>query len=118
VWPLHGMAGSWGGIAAGIFGYRGLGGLGGVSFLAQFFGTAAAIVYATALGSVVYLALKFTVGIRLTREEEFRGSDLSIHHVSAYPEQEMGTGSPTIVGGKEEIHEKSRLLIASEPVAE
>ena len=32
VWPLHGLCGAWGGIAAGIFGAKALGGLGGVSF--------------------------------------------------------------------------------------
>lgn len=31
VWPLHGLCGAWGGIAAGIFGQQALGGLGGVS---------------------------------------------------------------------------------------
>jgi ammonia channel protein AmtB len=31
VWPLHGLCGAWGGIAAGIFGHEALGGLGGVS---------------------------------------------------------------------------------------
>jgi Amt family ammonium transporter len=30
VWPLHGLCGAWGGIAAGIFGTQALGGLGGV----------------------------------------------------------------------------------------
>jgi Amt family ammonium transporter len=101
VWPLHGIAGSWGGLAAGIFGSRVLGGVGGVSFLAQLTGTFAAIGYAAAIGSVVYLALKHTVGIRLSAEEEIRGSDLSVHRVSAYPEQEFGAdGSPTILEQK------------------
>ncbi len=118
VWPLHGVAGSWGGIAAGIFGYKQLGGLGGVSFLAQLSGTAAAVVYASALGSVVYLALKHTVGIRLTREEEFRGSDLSIHHVSAYPEQDLVAGNPTIGGNTKSEPTEGRLFPLTEPVAE
>ena len=38
VWPLHGLCGAWGGIAAGIFGAKALGGLGGVSFSAQLLG--------------------------------------------------------------------------------
>ncbi|MEJ2244909.1 MAG: ammonium transporter [Acidobacteriota bacterium] len=90
VWPLHGVAGSWGGIAAGIWGAKSLGGVGGVSFAAQCIGTISAVVYAIVVGMVVYLALRHTVGIRLSREEEIRGSDLSIHHVSAYPEQDVG----------------------------
>jgi len=28
VWPLHGLVGSWGGIATGIFGYKFFGGIG------------------------------------------------------------------------------------------
>ena len=96
VWPLHGVAGSWGGIAAGIFGSRALGGVGGVSFLAQLTGTLAAVVYAMAVGSIVYLTLKHMVGIRLSAEDEYRGSDISIHRVNAYPEQELGTGGPVM----------------------
>ena len=117
VWPLHGVAGSWGGIAAGIFGARALGGVGGVSFLAQCSGTFAAIGYASIMGSAVYLALKYTVGIRLSRDEELRGSDLSIHRVSAYPEQEFGSGSPALVEQKSAAH-NARVPIVSEPVAE
>jgi len=117
VWPLHGVAGSWGGIATGIFGAKALGGVGGISFLAQCSGTFAAVGYACITGSVVYLALKYTVGIRLTRDEELRGSDLSIHHVSAYPEQEFGTGSPALIEQKPAAH-NSRVPIVSEPVAE
>jgi len=96
VWPLHGVAGSWGGIATGIFGSKALGGIGGVSLAAQMTGTFAAVIYALAAGSVVYFALKHLVGIRLDRDEELRGSDLSIHRVSAYPEQEFGIGNPAI----------------------
>ena len=107
VWPLHGLAGSWGGIAAGIFGAKALGGVGGVSFLAQCTGTLAAIGYASVVGSVVYLAFKYTVGIRLSRDEELRGSDLSVHRVSAYPEQELGTSSPFLPEGKQR-HSSSR----------
>ena len=119
VWPLHGMAGSWGGIAAGIFGSRALGGVGGVSFLAQLTGTAAAIGYAAVVGSVVYFALKYTVGIRLTREEELRGSDISIHRVHAYPEQDMGSGgSPVMPERKSPVLGHTRVPMNAEPIAE
>jgi ammonium transporter, Amt family len=87
VWPLHGMIGSWGGIAAGIFGLPALGGLGGVSFLAQLSGTLLAILYALATGGIVYWTLNKTMGLRLSQEDEYRGSDLSVHHIHAYPEE-------------------------------
>jgi ammonium transporter, Amt family len=88
VWPLHGLCGAWGGIACGIFGSVSLGGLGGVSFWAQVIGTLGGIVWALLAGLVVYGALKMTVGLRLTQEEEFDGADLTLHRISASPERE------------------------------
>ncbi len=88
VWPLHGLCGVWGGVAAGIFGTQVLGGLGGVSFFSQLLGTLAGVVVALVGGVAVYGALKHTVGLRLTREEEFDGADLSIHRISAEPSVE------------------------------
>ena len=88
VWPLHGLCGTLGGIAAGIFGQTALGGLGGVSLVAQLAGTAGGILVALVGGYVVYGVLKKTAGIRLDPEEEFEGADLSIHKVSATAERE------------------------------
>jgi len=86
VWPLHGIIGSWGGISVGIFGGTMFGGLGGVTFLSQLAGSLMAIVYALVTGFVVYYAIVKVVGFRLSQEEEFRGSDLTIHKITAYPE--------------------------------
>ena len=88
VWPLHGLCGTWGGIAAGIFGSQALGGIGGVSLSAQLIGTAMGVAWALVGGFVVYGALKFFVGLRLSQEEEFDGADLSIHNITASPERE------------------------------
>lgn len=88
VWPLHGLCGAWGGIAAGIFGQKALGGIGGVSFAAQLGGTALGVVIALAGGFAIYGALKATLGLRLDPEEEFQGADLSIHRISSTPERE------------------------------
>lgn len=88
VWPLHGICGAWGGIACGIFGSKALGGLGGVSLGAQLIGTGLGIAIALAGGFIVYGALKATVGIRLDAEEEYNGSDLSIHKIGATPDRE------------------------------
>ncbi len=89
VWPLHGLCGAWGGLAAGIFGYKELGGLGGVSFWSQLMGTALGIMIAVLGGLVIYGVLKKTVGIRLDPEEEYEGADLSVHKISATPEREV-----------------------------
>jgi ammonium transporter, Amt family len=89
VWPLHGMCGLWGGLAAGIFGAEALGGLGGVSFMAQLVGTMSGVAFASVAGFIVYGALKASVGIRLDQEQEFLGADLSLHHIGAYPEEDV-----------------------------
>ena len=88
VWPLHGLCGVWGGLAAGIFGSQALGGMGGVSLAAQLIGTVAAVVVALAGGTIVYGTLKTLVGIRLDPEEEFEGADLTIHKITATPDRE------------------------------
>ena len=89
VWPLHGLCGAWGGIAAGIFGTAALGGLGGVSFMGQLIGTLLGVGWALLGGFVVYGLLKTLLGLRLTQEEEFDGADLSIHRITATPEREV-----------------------------
>jgi Amt family ammonium transporter len=89
VWPLHGLTGTWGGIAAGIFGQKYLGGIGGVSFVSQLGGSLVAIAFAIICSYVVYTALNKTVGIRLDQEDEFNGADLSIHKIGAYPEDSI-----------------------------
>jgi ammonium transporter, Amt family len=89
VWPLHGLCGTWGGIAAGIFGAKALGGMGGVSFSAQLIGTAMGVGWALLGGAVVYGVLKATIGLRLSQEEEFEGADLTVHRISATPDREV-----------------------------
>ncbi len=87
--PLHGICGAWGGIAAGIFGSTALGGAGGVTFLAQLVGTLTGIGIAVTGGFVVFGAIKATLGIRLSEEDEYLGADIAIHNISANPEQDM-----------------------------
>ena len=89
VWPLHGLCGAWGGIAAGIFGAKALGGLGGVSLQAQLIGTAMGVAWALIASLVVYGLLKTTMGLRLSPEEEFEGADVSIHKIGSTPDREV-----------------------------
>ena len=90
VWPLHGLCGLWGGVAAGIFGSEALGGLGGVTFMSQLVGSLIGAIFALVAGFVVYGGLKIAIGIRLSEEEEFDGADRSIHHIRANPEADLG----------------------------
>ncbi|MDI1271101.1 MAG: ammonium transporter [Polaromonas sp.] len=89
VWPLHGLCGAWGGIAAGIFGSKALGGLGGVSLGAQLIGTVMGVGWALLAGFAVYGLIKATMGLRLSQEEEYAGADLSIHRIGATPDREV-----------------------------
>jgi ammonium transporter, Amt family len=79
-----------GGIAAGIFGLEVLGGLGGVTFFAQLAGTLMGIVIAFAGGWVIYGAVKAAMGLRMSKEEEYLGADLSIHRITAQPDYNRG----------------------------
>ena len=88
VWPLHGLCGLWGGLAAGIFGTKALGGIGGVTFLGQLIGSGLGVAIALVSGFVVYGLLKAVLGIRMSQEEEFEGADLSIHRISSAPDRE------------------------------
>ncbi len=86
VWPLHGLCGIWGGIAAGIFGQKILGGLGGVSLGSQIVGSLMGLVIAFGGGLLVYGIIKQVSGLRLSEEEEYKGADLSIHKIAATPD--------------------------------
>jgi Amt family ammonium transporter len=88
VWPLHGLCGAWGGIAAGIFGSKALGGAGGVAFMPQLIMTGMAVAVALIGGCLVYGTLKATMGLRLDQEDEYQGADLSIHKITSTPERE------------------------------
>ena len=88
VWPLHGLCGLWGGLAAGIFGATALGGLGGVNLTAQAIGSLLGVAIALVGGFVVYGILKMTLGIRMSQEDEYEGADLSLHKISATPDRD------------------------------
>jgi Amt family ammonium transporter len=88
VWPLHGLCGTWGGIAAGIFGSKTFGGMGGVSLNAQLIGTAMGVAWAVLGSVVVYGGIKALMGLKLSEEEEYDGADLSIHKIGSTPDRE------------------------------
>ena len=89
VWPLHGIVGSWGGLAAGIFGSKSLGAQADVSFMSQLCGTLLVIVFALVVGFIVFGILKAIFGLKLTDHEEMLGADRVIHDIEAYPEEAL-----------------------------
>ncbi len=86
VFPLHGLGGLWGMLAAGIFGQTFLGGLGGVSIWAQIIGILLIGLTAFVAGYALYWVVKRTIGLRMDPNDEFIGADLAFHKITAYPE--------------------------------
>lgn len=86
VWPLHGLCGTWGAIAAGVFGTEAFGGLGGISFMSQLIGSIAGILVAVIGGFLVYGFVHKVSGIRLDEESEFNGADLAVHKIGSTSE--------------------------------
>jgi Amt family ammonium transporter len=83
VWPLHGLCGVWGAIAAGIFGMSALGGLGGVSLISQIIGTLVGVSIALIGGYLIYRLVDKIMQIRMDDEEQYMGADLAIHNIRA-----------------------------------
>ena len=90
VWPLHGIVGSWGGIAAGIFGSVKLfGARENINFFAQVAGTFTAIIIALVAGFAIFGVIKLVLGLRLDPHDEMIGADRAIHNIEAYPEESI-----------------------------
>jgi Amt family ammonium transporter len=97
--PVHGMAGIWGTLACGLFatsdratslavGEEGLLVGGSAHQLwVQFYGVAATIGFTLTASLIVFLAIKYTVGLRVSEEDELRGLDISEHAMFGYPER-------------------------------
>jgi Amt family ammonium transporter len=92
VWALHGLCGLWGGIACGIFGLAALGGMGGVTFQSQLVGSILGAAFGFVAGTIVYWIVDLAFGLRLSPDEERRGADISIHKISANPEDDVRLG--------------------------
>jgi Amt family ammonium transporter len=93
--PAHGIAGIWGTLAVGLFataertGAREgllLGG-GGEQLWVQFYGIAATVGFTFVACLIVFAAIKYTVGLRVSEEQELRGLDISEHGMFGYPER-------------------------------
>ena len=76
-WPVHGLCGIWGGIATGIFGA-------GKDLFTQIIGSAAIAGWAFVTMFVLFMSLKACGMLRVSREEEMEGLDVSEHGMHAY----------------------------------
>jgi Amt family ammonium transporter len=90
VWGVHGMGGTWGALAAGLFVGIGFGAevLEGVNrgqqILYQLVGIGAAWGWSFVLTTIILLVIKRTIGLRVPEEEEETGLDVSQHGEGAY----------------------------------
>lgn len=88
---VHGIAGFWGTIVIGLWGVDGDKGIGlfnggGISqLISQLIGATAYMVWAIILSFIVFSVLKYTIGLRVTEQEELQGLDISEHGSIAYP---------------------------------
>ena len=84
--PVHGMNGIWGTLSIGLFAtdgglfYGGGAGLLGIQAL----GTFAVAGFVMVSMGIVFAAIKYTVGLRVSREAELRGLDIGEHGMEAY----------------------------------
>lgn len=86
---VHGTCGLWGILAVGIFangnnGVNGLVGGEGLQIVSQLISMGVVLAWALATGFAMFLLLKFTMGVRASREEEEQGMDLAEHDQPAY----------------------------------
>jgi len=92
--PVHGIAGIWGTLAIGLFATEARSGVDGIFYggsgeqlWVQFYGVAATVGFTGVACAVLFLAIKYTVGLRVTEEQELRGLDISEHGMFGYPER-------------------------------
>lgn len=74
---VHLVCGVWGTLAVGIFSPD-------HAFMPQLIGVIAVAVASIVISSIIFLAMKYTMGIRVSRSDELRGLDISEHGMEAY----------------------------------
>ena len=102
---VHGVCGAWGTLAVGLFASSdsdfwkaGLFYGGGTSQLvSQAIGVVAVFVFVTVTAGLLFLAIKATVGLRVTREEELEGLDVLEHGAPGYADDVLAGSGATRV---------------------
>jgi len=94
---VHGICGVFGTLAVGFFaqssyveiaGFPGASGLffggGAKLLLTQLIGSASAVAWSFSIMLVLFVAMKYTIGLRVSRNEELKGLDIPEHGMEAY----------------------------------
>ncbi len=96
---VHGVCGAWGTLATGLFSPD-------VAIWPQVVGIVAGFAWAFPASLVIFLAIKYTVGLRVDEQEELEGLDITEHGLHAYPPgfvydtvhgSPVGTGSAGVI---------------------
>ena len=90
---VHGVTGLWGLLALGIFanGNNGVEGLiagNGLQIVSQLIDMGVVLAWGLATGFALFLGLKYTMGVRVSEEEEMQGLDLAEHDLPAYASED------------------------------
>ena len=99
--PVHGVSGVLGTLAVGLFATRDrldalnlsgseagiFYGGGGHQLWVQVYGVAATIAFTFTASFILFALIKYTVGLRVSEEDEMAGLDISEHGMYGYPEQ-------------------------------
>jgi len=103
---VHGICGAWGTLAVGFF-HKESGLIMGevAQLVSQCIGIAVAFAWAFPVSLAIFLAIKYTIGLRATEKEEMEGLDISEHGMYAYPQAMLSdpmagsaTGGPAAPG--------------------
>ena len=89
VWGVHGIGGTWGALATGLFVGVGFGALAegvtrGEQVMYQLIGIGASWIWAFGMTAVILLVIKYTIGLRVSEDAEEAGLDVSEHGEPAY----------------------------------
>ena len=92
---VHGVCGAWGTLAIGLFAtdYGLFLGNGPSQLITQAIGVGAGFIWSFGVSMAIFLTVKYTIGLRVTAEEEIEGLDIGEHGIYAYPPAIIGAGS-------------------------
>lgn len=89
----HGVCGVWGTLAVGLFAQESYGGISGLFFgggasqlLSQFIGAVSVFVFVFVSMFLMFKLIDKTIGLRVSREDELKGLDISEHGAESYPD--------------------------------
>jgi len=93
---VHGVCGAWGTLAAGLFN---IGGFSTKIITTQLLGIGAAFIWAFGAAFILFKVIDFTIGLRVSEEEEMMGLDISEHGGHAYNDFQTTSYIPGVAPG-------------------